>query len=131
MMYARNQITRCTNCPPTSCCDTCAKINNGRIIAGLIKPIGADIDHANNAMVPLVEGKYRGARRLMNKGVRTPVVTAYLKRTKNGWYRGAAMLNHNDIYVGEATRDKAAAWAFAAQGASAIKAGLEYEREDA
>jgi hypothetical protein len=126
--YPAGGVTRCGRCPPTRCCDECASINKGRQMAGLIRPYGMEVDHANNAMVPLVEGKYRGARRLLNKGVNCPVVTAYLKRSGSGWMRGASMLNGQDVYVGPATRDKDAAWAFAADHAQLIKDGLEYER---
>lgn len=129
-------IQRCTRCPqhadwraPKRFCDDCARINRARQHAGLIKtPEEKDGPSRGNSMYPMVNGPYRGARRPARyRNSPRPVVTAYLKRTKNGWYRGAAMLDGVDVYVGEATRSKQEAWDYAGMSAQCIKDGLAFE----
>lgn len=122
---------RCSKCPPTRCCEACGRINKERVNAGLLKPIYGDIDHPNNAMVPLPAGGYRGARPVLRNNqkhpTRAPVITAYLKRA-GSWYRGCASLNGNDIYVGKPTRNKQEAWDYASQSAGCIRDGLDFDR---
>lgn len=131
---ANRTIARCKRCPqtpPWGFCPDCEAINKSRQQVGLL--IGADDPRASlcNALVPIVDGKYRGSRRFKTKqGQGQPVITACIER-KGGWRYGVAKLNGQEIYRSKPKQGKAAvpelmAWANAR--AQMIRIGLEYER---
>jgi hypothetical protein len=123
-------VTRCSACPPKHCCDDCARINNARQIAGLIRPPGDPRPSPDNIIHPTVVGKYRGPtiqRRF--KTAAQPVVTAFVEPISRGWRRGVATLNGKRIHVGPKVQSIDAAWAFATTSARNIKLALAYESE--
>lgn len=125
------QITRCSKCPPKHCCPTCARINNARQRAGLLRPSGDPRPSPSNTMyVCLQDPHYRGARLVKFDNKPAPVVTAYIKHLGGGWRKGAAMLNGKDIYVQpKATRSMDEAWDYAGECAKLIKWGLESDAD--
>lgn len=125
--YRSDGVTRCGKCPPRGYCDECNSLNRGRAQAGLIHPHGDHRPHDNNIALSPMSGAFRGHRPINVTGKGCPVVTAYLKNSRGGWRRGAAMLNGQDIYVGPPTRSKDEAWAFAKDGVKCIKIGLAFE----
>jgi hypothetical protein len=122
-------VTRCSKCPPTSCCPTCAQINNARQIAGLIRPKGSPEPHPNNCMpcIPHTPG-YAGQRPLPN--TRRPggeIVSMDIKPLGGGWFLGAASLGLVTVYERKfRSRDKARE--YAVNSMVAIKEGLRFEQ---
>lgn len=122
--------TRCTRCPPTTFCETCARINRARHHAGLLRPTNDPHPSPDNAIHPIVVGKYRGPtfeRRL--KDLSQPVVTAFIEHFGGSWVRGIVSLNGKRIYVGRKTQSLSKAWDFAHRSARLVKLGLQYESD--
>jgi hypothetical protein len=123
-------VTRCSRCPPKRCCDDCARINNARQMAGLIRPSGDPRPSPDNIIHPTVVGKYRGPSiQRRYKDLPQPVVTAFVEPLGKGWRRGVATLNGRRIYVGKPMRTIEQAFAYATQCQRLIKMGLEFESE--
>lgn len=123
-------VTRCSRCPPRHCCEDCARINNARQIAGLIRPPGDPRPSPDNIINPTVVGKYRGPgyhRRY--KDTSQPVVTAFVEKLGRGWRRGVATLNGKRVYVGKPMQSHDAAWEWAGNSAKLIKLGLRFESD--
>lgn len=123
-------VTRCSKCPPKHCCPECARINNARQIAGLIRPPGDERPSPDNIINPTVVGKYRGPgfhRRY--KDVSQPIVGSFVEKVSRGWRRGVATLNGARIHVGPKVQSQDEAWAYATNSAKLIKLGLQFESE--
>lgn len=129
-VYTSDVPTRCSRCPPTGSCETCAGINMARITTGLLVPKEDPTPHPNNCLLVINEGPYRGGfTRKPQKplGKAAPIVAVRVTRS-HGWFRGHAALNGKDVWVQpKATRNEDEAWAYAGEKADFIRMGLEYD----
>jgi hypothetical protein len=122
-------VTRCSKCPPLSCCPTCARINNARQIAGLISPRGDPAPHPNNCLPCIPHTPhYQGSKPLKIDPKHYEVVSLDITPLGAGWFRSAALLGGDEIYV-KKVRTRAAAEEFARTSMLCIRQGLAFERE--
>jgi hypothetical protein len=131
---ANRTIARCKRCPqtpPWGFCPDCAAINKHRQQVGLLKGAADPRPSLCNALVPIVVGKYRGARhRHIPNGPRMPVITACVEKKRGGWRYGLAMLDGQEIYRSKPMRDVQQALAWATTRADMIRVGLNYEQDE-
>jgi hypothetical protein len=122
-------VTRCSKCPPKHCCPECARINNARQVAGLIRPKGDPRPHPNNCMpcIPRLN-KYMGHR--PEPAVKRPsceIVSIDVTPLGGGWYEGSASLGLETIYA-KKFRSRDAAHRYAVDSMVAIREGLRFEQ---
>jgi hypothetical protein len=127
--YRSDGVTRCSRCPPTSCCNYCAGLNNARQQAGLIRPRGDPTPHPNNRLIPVVSGTLKGGRPLRLKHIPYPVIAAYVRPLGGGWRVGVASLDGKEVYVSKPMRSVVEAMTYANERKALIRIGLEYEAE--
>jgi hypothetical protein len=121
-------VTRCSKCPPKHCCPECARINNGRQIAGLIRPRGSPEPHSNNCMpcIPREQG-YMGNKPDGYHPRGYEIVSIEVTPLGGGWYLGQAFLGLEAIYERK-FRNREAARDYAMRSMVDIREGLRFEQ---
>lgn len=120
-------VTRCSKCPPKTCCADCARINNARQVAGLIRPKGSPEPHPNNCVPCIPHGnKYVGQRPVKHSQPSYEIVSIEVKPLGGGWYLGQAYLGTDCIYERK-FRSADAARRYAVNSMVDIREGLKME----
>jgi hypothetical protein len=121
-------VTRCSKCPPRHCCPDCARINNARQQAGLIRPRGSPEPHPNNC-VPCIPAKqgYQGGRPYKVPQRGCDVLSIEVVPLGGGWYEGQALLGLDIVYRAK-HRSPAEARRYAVNSMVCIRQGLDFER---
>jgi hypothetical protein len=120
-------VTRCSKCPPKHCCPDCARINNARQVAGLIRPRGDPRPHPNNCMPCIPRSQsYLGHKPDRPTTGCSEVVSIDVKPLGGGWYEGSASLGLETIYAAK-FRSSDAARRYAVNSMVNIREGLRFE----
>lgn len=119
-------VTRCSKCPPLRCCPECAKLNNARQQAGLIRPRGDPRPHPNNCLIPVVHGPHKGGRPLKVANRPSEIISIDVKPLGGGWYLGMALLGLDVVYERK-FRSRDDARRYAVNSMVAIREGLAFE----
>lgn len=122
-------VTRCSKCPPRSCCPTCAQINRARQQAGLIRPRGSPEPHPNNCYQPCIPA----AHIKPTQPIKTPVgcstiISIDVTFLGGGWWLGQALLGRDVIYERK-FRSRDAARRYAVNSMVDIREGLRFEAD--
>lgn len=129
LTFRSDGVMRCSKCPPKHCCADCARINNARQQAGLIRPKGDPHPHPNNCMpcIPRSDGYLGHKPDRPTTGSCSQIVSIDVKALGGGWYLGQAYLGVQCIYERK-FRSRDAARRYAVNSMVDIKDGLKFER---
>ena len=119
-------VTRCSKCPPTHCCDSCARINKARQHAGLIRPKGSPEPHPNNILWRLPDKGIKPIPPLREPKGSYEVISIEVIALGGGWYLGQALLGRKVIYERK-YRSRDAARHYAVNSMVDIREGLRFE----
>jgi hypothetical protein len=120
-------VTRCSKCPPKHCCPDCARINNARQVAGLIRPRGDPHPHPNNCLPCIPRSQsYVGQRPMKVPNAPSEIVSIDVKPLGGGWYEGSASLGLETVYAAK-FRSSDAARRYAVNSMVSIRDGLRFE----
>jgi hypothetical protein len=124
--YRADGITRCSNCPPISFCADCARINNARIYAGLIRPKEDPRPSPNNMLNPWPDRSIKSRPRTPETKGTFKVVSINIEALGGGWYLGQALLAGKPVY-GRKFRSRDEARRYAVNSMVDIREGLRFE----